>query len=845
MKYLACVGVAVLWGSCAFGQVACPLGWQPGGSVQGVAGDVFCGTLHDFDGDGPMPPQPVFGGDFSGAGATDALNIARWDGERWHEIGGGLEMEVRAVVSHDDGTGPTLFAAGRRIDGVFPGPATSVSEIRWWDGSEWLLLTDEVVGEDDAVGQFAALASGDLGNGPVLVVGGQFALIDGVEAKSVAVWDGATWSPLGDGLVESGGTPARLGFVAVLGFFDLGSGASLYAGGTFATGFGMPRVGVARWDDEAWEPLVGLTTLFDAVRDLAVFDDGNAAALYAVGNNFFVEGASGFQSAARWDGEGWTGLDIESSFGGLWSVVVGDVGRGRELLVSGLRSESPASGDLARLVGTSFEYVGLGVAGHTRILVAGASQDIVYAGGQVAPVEVVDISARQAGFNGVVGVSQGALVELGPGEGFDAFIADLLVPVTRPRQMFATGLFCRTPDGPARGVAVWDGFIWRPLGGGVDAGMGRVLHEHDFGDGPELVLGGGFAAVDNVPGTRGVARWTGSEWRALADGIDGDIRAIASGRLAGKDVLVIGGRFDSEGAQADFGHIAMWDDGEWVPVGGGVDGFVDDIEIFDDGSGPAMYVAALAEPDLGGPRGPVVRWDGTRWQQVGADPGVRAPDLFVFEGPQGRAMHARASAFEPAVRWDGSTWQETPFIGAAFFPTRLDGEPVLITIGGLATIVVWNSAGEATLPENGVWATPTRGAFTAEIYSTPAGPAVFAGGGFMRAGVVTPANPVPFGRGAVDFSVRPGVRSPYLARHGVPAECLPCSRADTTSTAGPAGIPDGVTDLADFTYYLDLWIAGASRADITATGQTDALHDGVVDLSDFCDFLNAWSRGCP
>lgn len=72
----------------------------------------------------------------------------------------------------------------------------------------------------------------------------------------------------------------------------------------------------------------------------------------------------------------------------------------------------------------------------------------------------------------------------------------------------------------------------------------------------------------------------------------------------------------------------------------------------------------------------------------------------------------------------------------------------------------------------------------------------------------------------------------------------PCSRADVNTTGGDTGIPDGVLDGADYTFFLIAWSRNAPAADIVGRSINDA-PNGRVDLSDFTAFLTLWSEGCP
>lgn len=84
-----------------------------------------------------------------------------------------------------------------------------------------------------------------------------------------------------------------------------------------------------------------------------------------------------------------------------------------------------------------------------------------------------------------------------------------------------------------------------------------------------------------------------------------------------------------------------------------------------------------------------------------------------------------------------------------------------------------------------------------------------------------------------------------------------CSPADLTTSGATLdgqegfGVADGIVDLDDLGYFLNLWVASDPLADLTRTGSTlvgqegFGLPDGVIDLDDLGYFLNFWVEGCP
>jgi hypothetical protein len=69
---------------------------------------VWALVVHD-DGSGPAL---YAGGDFTTAGGVAVNRIARWDGSSWSPVGSGTNDSVLALTVHDDGGGPALFAGG-------------------------------------------------------------------------------------------------------------------------------------------------------------------------------------------------------------------------------------------------------------------------------------------------------------------------------------------------------------------------------------------------------------------------------------------------------------------------------------------------------------------------------------------------------------------------------------------------------------------------------------------------------------------------------------------------------------------------------------------------------------
>jgi hypothetical protein len=115
--------------------------------------------------------------------ATNCLHILRFDGTYGWIMGTGLNKTNVALAV----VGTNLYAAGlfTTAGGV------SANQIARWDGNSWSGVGGGVVGN----GTVLALAA--MGN--VLYAGGTFTNMGGVPASRVARWDGTNWSALGGG----------------------------------------------------------------------------------------------------------------------------------------------------------------------------------------------------------------------------------------------------------------------------------------------------------------------------------------------------------------------------------------------------------------------------------------------------------------------------------------------------------------------------------------------------------------------------------------------------------------------------------------------------------------------
>lgn len=282
----------------------------------------WIGTVHVFD--GGQGPELYASGGFGWPHSY----IARWNGQAWSPVGGGIITVSHDMAIFDDGSGhgPALYCTGGPEDiGPF------VHSVGRWDGASWSGL-----GEGMRWGfgiEAMAVYDDGSGGGPALYAGGSFRTVNPQALNRIARWDGQAWSPVGGGFD---------GAVHALLVHDDGSGPKLYAGGEFTTAGGVPARGLARWDGAAWEEVGG--GVGGAVEALGVFDDGHGPALY-VGGSFTTVGEAGVVSPgiARWG----CPLGCRADVDGSGQLTLGDFVAFRNLYVAGdLRADFDRDGSL-------------------------------------------------------------------------------------------------------------------------------------------------------------------------------------------------------------------------------------------------------------------------------------------------------------------------------------------------------------------------------------------------------------------------------------------------------------------------------------------------------------------
>lgn len=439
----------------------------------------------------------IVGGFFAMAGNTPASNLARWNGSTWSPLGAGLYGEVHGLATMPTGD---VIAVGNYLSLSSWGPEENVC---LWNGTSWL-----------GIGPVQYFPPGGHGHvncvtplpGASLAVGGHFALAGSARARSVAHWNGTTWSRFGwepdfagpllslpngdvivtyhdnlvgpglarwDGITWAPVAPALDGLVQAM--LRLPNG-NLVAAGSFRHAGVVRAGGIAMWDGSSWSALGTGVGPVETVCALALLPNGDIIA----GGWFTTIDGQLANSIARWDGTRWHGLGTGLR-GGMATVMALEVLPNGDLIAGGQFSSAGgiAAASIARWDGTTWSPLGSGFP--------------MYQGRP----EVW------------------AMVQMPSGE------------------LVVCGYFNTAGGVPANSIASWNGTNWSSL----SSPQSGVISTMALLPNGQLVVGGQFTMPDS---SAHLASWDGVAWTSVGTGANGPIWRIAASRNGD---LVAGGNF--------------------------------------------------------------------------------------------------------------------------------------------------------------------------------------------------------------------------------------------------------------------------------------------------------------
>ncbi|MCX7929955.1 MAG: hypothetical protein N2663_04475 [Chlorobi bacterium] len=383
------------------------------------------------------------------------------------------------------------------LTGGIPRILAADPDDRFWDPQFGPSTTDQATIQAIAI------------KGDSIIVGGFFRFFLGMDAYSLALWNGQRWMPL----IE-GGAVSVTGSVGSVSALAVGPRGEIVIAGQFARIGSVAVTNLAIYDWNTVRPIPG--TINGTITSVAWVGSD----LYVGGAFSDIDGIAGTSGIARWDGNQWHALGDGTGEGNV-SVIFTD---GTDVYVGGSfrRAGQIRTSAIARWDGTQWHALGNGLSGETSVtpaqvltlaklwdgsLIAGG--DFVRSGNQT-----VRYLAR---WNGT------GWEELGPPDGIvtAALVAD--------GRLYISGGFEKIGSKDILLLAWWDGSSWYPMGGDQINGTAMALAR--FGDG--ILAGGSF----DVPLSedfilRGIAVWNGWTWLSVGgsrgNGLDGDVLDLLS-----------------------------------------------------------------------------------------------------------------------------------------------------------------------------------------------------------------------------------------------------------------------------------------------------------------------------
>ncbi|MEM9188254.1 MAG: hypothetical protein AAGF12_03720 [Myxococcota bacterium] len=482
------------------------------------------------DGDGALIAGGHFDFDDSGTGS-----VARWTGDAWEIIGGGLRQPVGpGYVETITWVNGQLFVAGRFIRAG----ETVTEDVAVWDGTTWNGLAGGLPKTTFGVGLENVNVHDSVATDGSIYFTGQFSRAGNVGALGVARWDGAQWRPLREPNPDFiGGTNGSVFAIASFG------GCGLYVGGSFTAAGDSALSNVALLDPGAGWTALGeglpdtVSTLLVAERrgpddDRGVRDTfgGSSDAIVFAGMGSDIGEDLGHLAA--WNGSSWARVgegfatDLDNG-AAVSALAVDDAGN---LWAGGLFGETTtgtAVRNIAIYDGTSWAPVGEGLDGAVRAI-AIASDGTVYAGGEMT--------------GGVVMWDGTAWSLVGGGLEAGGSVSDLAL---RDNVLYIAGFFDALADGTsAPNLVVYDGTTLSEL-----SPLPGVLASDLEWVGDTLIVAGLFDNLGDGFESHILLSWNGTEY-AEFPGQPGDlVEDIES--FAG--ALYVGGLFTTVGDEISLG----------------------------------------------------------------------------------------------------------------------------------------------------------------------------------------------------------------------------------------------------------------------------------------------------
>lgn len=309
--------------------------------------------------------------------------------------------------------------------------------------------------------------------------------------------------------------------------------------------------------------------------------------------------------------------------------------------------------------------------------------------------------------------------------------------------VYVGGSFTKAGSVNATNIARWNGTSWSALGNGVNDRVYAIAVQ-----GNQVFAGGKFTQAGSV-NVNFIAKWDGSSWSALGtganNGVGGYVYTLAA-RTDGPAGVYVGGAFvvanKSDGTSLTANYIAQWISNSWSTLGTGVGGYVYGITV----SGSNAYVGGNFTTAGSVGANHVARWN-NGWAaltnifgQNGVNGYVNAiavngSNVYVggnFTGAAG------STGFTNIARYDYSmpalpTWRSVG-VGLNDIVLTMAANGTNVYVGGYFTLAGTNSAKRIARWDGTSWSALSSGLSSGPDRLEPGDGQIYVGGGFTTAG---------------------------------------------------------------------------------------------------------------